>query len=125
MDTKTRKIIEELCTDLQTELDDRYQNRDQYKSLMDKYESEMGVVRRARELIKNSLVQSLKPSIDRYFVFYAIKSNSKQPGMITVDTSNGTFPSTTQLINIVGEPIAITGFNEFKTKADYDAFCIG
>lgn len=118
MDIQTKKIIEELCVDLQAELDDRYTNRNNYPHLMQKYKAEMDVVRRAKGIIEERKVKSL----NRYFVFYVKKIDNGELGIITVDTDDGKFPSISELANAVVETISITGFNEFKSEEDYLAF---
>lgn len=131
MDIKTRKIIEELCTDLQAELDDRYQNRNQYSSLMDKYNLEMRVVRRAKALIKNSALETLEEDKNRYFVFYFGIHGKVGIGHVYIFTDNGEFPTQQTIVASannamlglnIDSSIYVAGFDEFKSKEDYLAF---
>lgn len=128
MNNETKKIIEELCTDLQAELDDRYSLRDKYESQMNKYLSEMDIVKRAKELIKKELPK------ERYFIFYYTATNPVGSGYIFIHTTDHNFPDCASVGKLALDEISkslgyqnfaqisITGFNEFKSKEDYLAF---
>jgi hypothetical protein len=127
MDIETKELIEELCVDLKAELDDRYVARDNYPSQMAKYMLEMGVIKRAKQLIKNSF------KAKRYFVFYVTLQQPKQGISVTfIETDNNRFPTYGEVIKQIEDsyyslkgiyPVAaISGFNEFKSEQDYLQF---
>ena len=91
MDLRTKKIIRELCTDLQSELDDRYANRNEYPSLQKKYDTEMKIIHKAKDLVQENI------ATNRYFVFYYSATNPVGAGQIFTFTLNSTFPSFTEV----------------------------
>ncbi len=129
MNNLIKQVIQELCTDLQTELDDRYSLRDKYPHQLDKYNSEMNIVRRAKELIKNS-----GKTDERFFVFYYTSTDPVGSGYVCYYVRDGKFPSAADVGQLALHEISkslgyranasinITGFNEFNSKEDYANF---
>jgi hypothetical protein len=127
MDIETKELIEELCVDLKAELDDRYVARDIYPSQMAKYASEMDVIKRAKQLIKNSFKSK------RYFVFYVTIQRPNLGCAVTfIETDNNKFPTYKEVMKNIENsyldakgiyPLGtISGFNEFESEQDYLQF---